>query len=608
MNVHRSSLLVWVFTAWLPWMASAQTPVRNLPPGTVVIDASEFVHLMPALNTVTEQRPYGEGDWIFNNLAMVLRSTEPTIARVEVPAAGTYQLFVRTLPAEEGRFGVTLGTQAAATTFGGAALEWKSGGTFELPSGPLEVQITGISGSPVLDVLVLTTSRNFSQSDLQAMQYPDEVELLKEYRIPPAHAVKFGDLTGDGRMDFVDIMPNYSAYAFDHDGRELWSYQAPAENTRQRSEFEAPGVVWDFDGDGRAEVVHWRMIDGKEWIAMADGVTGEVKHRIEWPSKPWPHVYNNFRMAVARLKPGRPDSLVVLCDSGGTMAVAAYDAQLRQLWRNDKTLRKDHLGHYVYPVDVTGDGIDEVFVSHLAFDSSGREIWNNLSKFPVHHDHVDSYRFGDLDGDGRMDAMAGVSDIGAVVFDAQTGEIKWMRRANHSQQVQWGPFLSGVPGNQMVINGRIYGDRATGNPSLRGVVHYFTADGGEPAARSPWPDKNPINSGYRQPGPSMGAFVQWPQNPLNGNPDFVKGDWRGDGTPTLFWHKFHLNEYGMGSLFFAQEVYHMFDFMGNGAEQVIALNKGQGVLQVYGRKGVQPKRVTRDDEYLRHSVTNHTHY
>jgi hypothetical protein len=64
----------------------------------------------------------------------------------------------------------------------------------------------------------------------------------------------------------------------------------------------------------------------------------------------------------------------------------------------------------------------------------------------------------------------------------------------------------------------------------------------------------------------------------------------------------------MGTLFFAQEVYHMFDFVGNGAEQVIALNKDQGVLQVYGRKGVQPRSVTRDADYLRHSVSNHTHY
>ena len=595
----------------VPLLGAAPAPsVRNVPAGTVVIDASAFVHLMPARNLVVEQRPYaadGPG-WIFNNLAVSLRSTEPTVAQVDVPSAGTYHLFVRSMPSPSGSFGVSIDGRAAAGSFGGTATEWKAGGTFELPAGRLAVGLTEISGAPVFDVMVLTTNPAFAERDLRAMQFPEEVELLKDYRIPPAHAVKFGDLTGDGRMDFVVLTPEYSAYAYDHDGRELWKYLAPAEDTRLRSEFEAPGSVWDFDGDGSAEVVHWRMIDGKEWIAMADGVSGRVKHKVEWPSKSAPHVYNNFRIAVARLRPGHPGHLVVLCDSGDAMAIAAYDAGLKNLWRVDKTLRKDHLGHYVYPRDVTGDGIDEIFVSHLALDAAGREVWNNLKTFPVHHDHADSLRFGDLDGDGRIDLLAPTSDVGMVVLDAQTGAIKWIRRANHSQQVEWGPFLSGVPGSQVAVNGRIYGDRAAGDPALRAVVHFFTADGGEPAARSPWPDKNPINSGYRQAGPSMGALVQWPQNPINGNPDFVKGDWRGDGSTSLFWHKFHLDEYGMGTLFFAQEVYHMFDFIGNGAEQVIALNKEQGVLQIYGRKGVRPRSVTRTADYLRHSVANHTHY
>jgi len=576
--------------------------------GTVIIDASDFVQHMPARNMLTEARPVSDATWLFNNSGMILRAAEPALARVQIPEAGTYHLRVRTAGATAGSFNVELGGRVSPATFGGTQPSWVDGGSFDLPAGLLEIRLTDITPSPILDVLVLTRDAAIAEKDLRPLQYPAGVSLLKEYRIPPSHAVKFGDLTGDGRMDFVVLTPNYSAHAFDHDGRERWNYQAPPENTRLRGEFEAPGVVWDFDGDGRAEVVHWRMIDDRQWIVMADGVTGAVKHKVGWPAKPWPHVYNNFRMAVARLKPGRADSLVVLCDSGDMIAVAAYDAELRTLWRHDHVLRKDHLGHYIYPRDVTGDGIDEVFVSHLAYDASGRQLWNNLGVFPVHHDHVDSFRFGDLDGDGRIEAIGAVSDIGTVVFDAQTGAIKWMRRANHAQQIEWGDFLAGVPGPQVVVSGRLYGDRAAGEPYLRGVLHYFSKDGGAPQARSPWPDRNPVVSAYRQPGPSMGALVQWPENPLNGNPELVKGDWRGDGVPRLFWHRFHLNEYGVGTLYFAQEVYHMFDFIGNGAEQVIALNKGQGILQIHGHSDVVPKPARRESEYLRGSVTNHTHY
>ena len=50
----------------------------------------------------------------------------------------------------------------------------------------------------------------------------------------------------------------------------------------------------------------------------------------------------------------------------------------------------------------------------------------------------------------------------------------------------------------------------------------------------------------------------------------------------------------------------MFDFLGNGAEQVITENRG--VLRVYGYKDVKPRAVTRDSEYRRNSIANHTHY
>ena len=63
---------------------------------------------------------------------------------------------------------------------------------------------------------------------------------------------------------------------------------------------------------------------------------------------------------------------------------------------------------------------------------------------------------------------------------------------------------------------------------------------------------------------------------------------------------------GKGTLFFKEPVYHMFDFMGNGAEQVIAWDRT--VLRVYGYRHVTPKVVKRDSEYLRNSVANHTHY
>ncbi|MGH9672956.1 MAG: hypothetical protein ACRD44_07220 [Bryobacteraceae bacterium] len=98
---------------------------------------------------------------------------------------------------------------------------------------------------------------------------------------------------------------------------------------------------------------------------------------------------------------------------------------------------------------------------------------------------------------------------------------------------------------------------------------------------------------------------KWPANPLNGNPDFVKGDGRGEGRDELFWYRFRMNGEGEGLLSFKQDVYHMFDSLGTGSEQVIA--GGGTTLQVYGYTHARTRAVKRDPAYWK-QVSNHTHY
>jgi hypothetical protein len=105
---------------------------------------------------------------------------------------------------------------------------------------------------------------------------------------------------------------------------------------------------------------------------------------------------------------------------------------------------------------------------------------------------------------------------------------------------------------------------------------------------------------------NVGKLLEkWPAHPLNGNPNFVRGDWYGNGKLTYFWYRFKLEADGNATLFFKGEVYHMFDFDHTGADQVITLDGG--TLRVYGNASVVPHPVKRDSEYLR-TIANHTHY
>ncbi len=560
-------------------------------PATVVVDASAFFEHMPKGTIVTQpgaRQGGGQpgpglppGSWLFKNTALVMRSQAYLYAKADIPEPGTYHLFVRSHGDERSSFRVSVGDKQTSAIFGNAPLHWKPGGTFELKKGRVDVVLSrivlGAAQGSTFDVLVLTSKPDFQEAGLRPFEWPEDVALLKEYTIPRSSSVKFGDVDGDGKSDFFVLTSNYAGYMFNHDGRELWSYQNDQQGSRERGGFEAPGLVWDFDRDGFAEVGHYRFTEGKEWLVVSDGRTGAIRRKTEWPAPPMPHEYNNFRLAVANLGGGYPSHILAFTDSGGIISITAYTRELKQLWQHVEHKKKDHLGHYVYAVDINHDGVDEVIASPLALDASGNMLWSRFDLLDDNHDHSDSLRFRDIDGDGQVEILAPASEIGVMVFRARTGELMWRHAAEHAQQLEVGNFLRGTPGPHIAVNARTYA--RNGEAGLGGQVHWFDSRGN--------------------------LLSKWPANPLNGNPDFVTGDWRGDGKQELFWYKFRMTEEGKGVLYFKQDVYHMFDFMGIGSEQVIA--RGGTSLLVYGYKHARAKAVERNSEY-RKKVANHTHY
>ena len=577
----------------LPALARAVAPVRA---GIVVLDATQFLAELPEGDTAMNGRQGGGGRrgaaaaatvparpppaFTFENFAINLRTPAAFGAQASLPQAGPWQLYVRSRSVVDGSsFKVSVGGQVSPVVFGATPEgAFQSGGKFDLPAGPLSVGLTEIHPGCAFDVILLSPRSDLTEADLAPLQYPEDIVLLKEYTLPVAvDGVKFGDLDGDGKTDLVVLTPSYSTYAFDHSGRELWHYEAPSQGAPLRSQFEAPGTVWDFDHDGKAEVVAWRMIEGRESLVMADGATGAIKHQVEWPTPPLPHVYNNFRTAVAKLHPGYPDNLLVYTDSGGTVSLSAYGPALDLLWTYSHERLKDYHGHYIYPVDVDGDGIDEVYLSHVMLDAHGHELWNNYAQFPDNHDHVDSARFLDLNGDGKLALITGQSDVGTVMYDATTGRLLWQRFANHNQKIEGGRYRADVSGPVIVASSRFY----TGG--LGALLRWY-----DPAGR---------------------RLDTWPHSPIPGNPNFVKGDFTGDGQTTLFWQRFRIEADGTGTIAFPDEVFHMFDFMGTGNDQVITVSRA-GAVRIYGFKNARahPTAEKSDPVYRAHAISNHTHY
>ena len=566
-------------------------------PGTIVVPASDFFATIPAGDSNDGRFP--SGIWFFNNDTLNMSVSQDVTAKIPVKEAGTYHLFVRSIGTPQSGFKVIVNGKVDNETFGHGPLNWQQGGDFVLKPGTIEIRLTSIRPQPSLNVLVLTKNAAFKEDDLKTMELPPEVKLLHQYQIEPSNIVKFGDVDGSGKYAILDITSDYSAIMYANDGHELWRWKAPAQDARLRGEFEAPSILWDFHHTGRDELAHWRFIDGKEWLVLADGRDGSILRKVPWPAPQLPHVYNNYRMAVAKFHPGDgPDTLLVLSDTGGLISLTAYDKDLNMLWQHAEHRQKDYFGHYIYPYDVNGDGIDEVIISHLCLDANGHEVWNNSRYFQDNHDHMDAMEFLDINGDGKPELMVGQSDVGTLAYNAQNGDMLWQNLSDHSQQVTAGWILSGSKTPQVVTNGRTYTPRparsaGASQPQRSDAPTGQIAIGGGLGAQIYWFD----NAGRE--------LETWPAHPLSGNPNFVRGDWYGTGKRTFFWFRFKLEPDGAATLFFKGEVYHMFDFDHNGAEQVITLDGG--VLRIYGNANVMPHPSTPNAEYRR-LIANHTHY
>ena len=292
-----------------------------------------------------------------------------------------------------------------------------------------------------------------------------------------ANDAAVGDLDGDGEYEIVlkwdptnskdnahdGYTGNTYLDAYEFDGTHLWRIDL-GRNIRSGAHY-TPFIVYDLDGDGRAEVVcrtsdgtvdgqgnvigdpnadyrneKGRILTGPEYLTVFDGLTGRALVTVPFePAREtvesWGDNYGNrvdrFLMAVAYLDGQRPS--VVSCRGYyARTALAAYNfrnGKLELLWKFDtKTGNKEYEGqghHFLRVFDVDNDGRDEIIYGSCVIDDDGTGL------FSTRLGHGDAMHFGDLDPtrpgyevftihEGRSKKPYGVA-----MWDAKTGNVLW---------------------------------------------------------------------------------------------------------------------------------------------------------------------------------------
>ncbi|WP_285632999.1 rhamnogalacturonan lyase [Lentzea sp. NBRC 102530] len=292
-----------------------------------------------------------------------------------------------------------------------------------------------------------------------------------------ANDVSVGDLDGDGEQDLVlkwdptnakdnsqsGYTGNVHLDAYRLNGTRLWRIDL-GRNIRAGAHY-TQFQVFDYDGDGRAEVAvktadgtrsgtgqvignasadhrnsSGYVLAGPEYLSVFRGTDGAVLDTENYvPPRgtvsSWGDDYGNrvdrFLAGTAYVDGSRP-SIVMARGYYTRSVISVWDfrgGQLTQRWTFDSASQSNRSAwegkgnHQLSVADVDGDGRDEIVYGSMAIDDNGRGLWQNGTR------HGDALHVGDF-----IPSRAGLevfkpsestTDLSHWMGDARTGQIIW---------------------------------------------------------------------------------------------------------------------------------------------------------------------------------------
>lgn len=275
-----------------------------------------------------------------------------------------------------------------------------------------------------------------------------------------------GDVDGDGAVEIVsaenfnEVDTHYtSAVAVQRlDGSLVWHWGNP-DIGRKNWHHDVACQIVDWDGDGANEVV----VSAERAIVELDGKTGAEKRRIP-------------------IEKGASDCLV-FCDLSGkgrpTDVIAkdryeniwAYNYDGKLLWHVNMP-GGYRTAHQPRPMDIDGDGLDEIMAGFAMLNHDGSVRWVFASKTTdLKQGHLDCARVL-KSAPALEDVRIALTCCGAnnIAVVNGLGQPIWEHAGHHFESIQLADIVPGQPGPQILAD-------IDHRPRGEGPLWVFAADG-----------------------------------------------------------------------------------------------------------------------------------
>ena len=324
------------------------------------------------------------------------------------------------------------------------------------------------------------SGKEINHSDWAGITYnADKLPVIAEFS--PIHhggslTPVFGDLEGNGKPGCVIRLSNgneedsqdpgvpVQLEAFSAFGRSLWRKYIARHEYIYGSASNAAFNVWDMDSDGKSEVITFLQEGDTRSLAILDGMTGKVTHRV-----PWPEMVSDFDRSSTRIQlsigylDGKNPAVITQTGIYENEVIAAYDNELKPLWKfNSFGETNGSGGHKIEIADVDNDGKQEVVYGTTCLNADGSVRWSIYKQHPdiiSIHDYIPSRKGLEI-----FYIIESTVHAGAYLVDANSGAIIW--KNNKEDDPKWShghsgwtsDIWDGSPGLECLSNQAGHGD------------------------------------------------------------------------------------------------------------------------------------------------------